>query len=225
VSSFACNSRRGRGSPSRLLRILVLTGLAVFGCVAAPRDARALRTHERPAWNIGLGMGYGRGTLETPGGSRDRYQNGAAPQIHIGHQLGQHFMLGVQYEGWMVEFGGVRDTLGVKFRRSLQNFALAGTWFPGNPQSAWGGVYLRGTTGIGWASTAVSEVHKDQPQHNAPRLDEWGMGISASLGYEFRIAKDFATGLSVNFAGFDIGEQIVDRGGFSALLMHLNIYF
>jgi len=225
VSSVSCNLQRARSTPRRLLRALLLAAFAVLASSAIPSHCWALRTHERPGWQVGLGFGYGRGTLESPAGSQDQYQNGAAPQIHIGHMLGQHFMAGIQYEGWMVEFGGVRDTLGIKFRRSLQNFALAATLFPGNPHSAWGGVYLRATTGIGWASTAVSEVHKDQPQHNAPRVDEWGVGVSASLGYEFRIAKDFATGLSVNFAGFDIGEQIVDQGGFGALVAHMNIYF
>jgi hypothetical protein len=200
-------------------------GLLVLVCVAAPRPAAALRSHERPGWMVGVGMGYGRGSLEGLGGSND-YDDGVAPQIHAGRQLGQHLMLGLAYEGWMVELGGVvQDTIGVKFRRSLQNFAFGVTVFPGRPQDATGGLWLRGTVGIGWAGTAANLVYQSEAQHNANRLDEWGVGFSGSAGYEFRIAPNFATGVGASFAGFDIGEKVVDQAGFAALLLYLNTYF
>jgi hypothetical protein len=204
---------------------VLLAALTLAASGAVPHPAWALRTHERPNWMIGLGIGYGRGTFDGLAGTNATYRDGAAPQIEFGRQLGQHFNLGLEYEGWMAEFGGVQDTVGVKFRRSLQNFALAATFFPGRPHDATGGIWIRLTTGIGWAGTAVLTVHEDEAQHNAPRLDEWGVGFSGSAGYEFRIAPDYAAGLGVTFAGFDIGERVVDRGGFAALVLNLRIYF
>jgi len=210
----------------RLSSGLGCAALLLVATLVSPHDARALRTHERPNWLLGVGMGYGRGSFEGPGISSGSYRNGAAPQIQLGRLLGQHAMVGLVYEGWIVEVGGVGpDTVGIKFRRSLQNLAIGVTLFPGNPHGPTGGIFLRVAGGVGWAGTAGSVVIEGTPQHNAKRVDEWGLGASAAAGYEFRIAPSFSLGLGLGFDWFDIGEEIVDSGKFGALLMHMNLYF
>jgi hypothetical protein len=207
---------------SRLAAAVVLATLGL----ALPAVSEALTHQKRPDWMIGVGMGYGRGQFEGPGGQEDSYRNGAVPGIYFGRMLGQHLMVGGSYEGWMLEFGGtVNDTVAVKFRRSLQNVGFAVTVFPGNPENATGGIYLRATVGAGWAGTAALAVHAEEAQHNAPRVDEWGVGASAGVGYEFWIIPRFTAGLGLSFDYLDIGEQIVDRGRFGGLLLNVNLYF
>ena len=189
-------------------------------------SAHALDCHQRPDWALGIGMGYGRGSFERPAGSRAGYRNGAAPAISLSRLFGQHVAVGLAYEGWMLEFGSaVSDTVAVKVRRNLQTFGGALTVYPGDPLNATGGIYLRATAGVGWSGTAGLVVESEVPQHNAPRLDEWGVGVSASGGYEFWISDKFTTGLGVGFDYLDIGGKLVDRGAFAALLFNINLYF
>lgn len=210
---------------ARLPVAAIVLAAGVIGLVS-PQTGNALPHQERPDWMVGVGMGYGRGTFETPASRRESYQNGAVPTLHFGRMLGQHFMVGVSYEGWMLELGGVvADSVAVKFRRSLQSFGVAVTVFPGSPKNATGGIYLRAAAGTGWAGTAALVVHAGEAQHNSPRIDEWGLGTSASAGYEFWIGRNFTAGLGAGFDYFDIDERIVGRGGFTALLCNLNLYF
>lgn len=211
--------------PTRVA-LLVALGLAL------PVASEALQHHERPDWMLGVGMGYGRGLFETPAGREDEYADGAVPGIYFGRMLGQHLMVGLAYEGWMLELGGVisdtiavNDSTAVKFRRSLQTVGLAVTVFPGSPKNATGGIYLRGAVGRGWAGSAALGVHSDEPQHNAPRIDEWGLGASVGAGYEFWLSPRFTTGLGFSYDFFDIDEQIVSRGRFAGVLMNVNLYF
>jgi len=195
-------------------------------CVAFAGSAHALDVHQRPDWVLGIGMGYGRGAFERPTGVRDSYRNGAAPAIHFARLFGQHVAVGLTYEGWMLEFGSaVTDTVAVKVRRNLQTFGAAVTVYPGSPTNATNGIFLRATAGWGWAGTAGLLVESGEPQHNAPRIDEWGLGTSASAGYEFWIARNFTAGLGVGFNYLDLGGQLVDRGAFAAMLLNVNLYF
>ena len=204
-------------------RAAFLAALLVAACVALPAlsDAR-----ERSDWMLGVGMGYGRGLFETPSGREDRYTDGAVPAIQFGRMIGQHFMVGLNYEGWMFELGGViDDTTAVKFRRSLQTFGFSATVFPGSTTNWTGGFYLRAAAGKGWAGSSALQVHIDEPQHNAPRIDEWGYGAAVGAGYEFWINPHFTSGLGFNYDFLDLDDQIVARGRFAGLLLNLNLYF
>jgi len=201
---------------------LVVAALAL----TVPGVCDALMHQPRPPWTFGVGLGYGRGAFDSPNARHDAYRNGAVPSIQFGRMLGQHFMVGASYEGWMIELGGtVSDSVAVKFRRSLQTFGFSVSAFPGSPNNATGGIYLRAGVGTGWAGTATNVVHEDEAQHNAPRIDEWGIGVTAGLGYEFWIASNFTTGLGFNLAYLDIGERIVEQGAFAGLLFNVALYF
>ena len=199
-------------------RALVLGAVVIALCAG---DASALRYHPRPAWMAGVGFGIGRGTFTDPAGVESGYRNGVTPQIRVGRMLGQRSMVGLNYDGWLIEFGEVPT----KFRRSLQNVALAVTLFPGNPKGPSGGLYLRAGAGIGWTGTAEVEIVPGGKQERGERVDEWGVGAVGELGYEFWISDKFAAGLVSGINYFDIGETIVDTAWFGSAALTLNLYF
>jgi hypothetical protein len=199
-------------------RALLLGAVAV---VLLAGNADALRYHERPAWMAGVGLGMGRGTFIDPASVESGYRNGISPQIRIGRMLGQRAMIGVNYDGWLIEYGDVPT----KHRRSLQNVALAATFFPGSPKGPWGGFYLRAGAGVGWTGTAEVEIVEGGKQEKGERVDEWGVGAVGELGYEFWITDNFAAGLVSGINYFDIGETIVDTAWFGFGGLTLNLYF
>jgi hypothetical protein len=199
-------------------RALILGAVAV---ALFAGDADALRYHPRPAWMAGVGLGIGRGTFIDPAGAESGYRSGVSPQIRIGRMLGQRAMIGFNYDGWLIEYGEVPT----KHRRSLQNAALALTLFPGNPEGPWGGLYLRAGAGVGLTGTAEVEIVEGGKQERGERVDEWGVGAVAELGYEFWITDNFAAGLVSAFNYFDIGETIVDTAWFGSAGLTLNLYF
>jgi hypothetical protein len=203
---------------STAARALVL-GVVAIAFFAS--DAGALRYHQRPPWMAGVGFGIGRGTFTDPAGDESGYRNGVTPQIRFGRMLGQRTMISANYEGWLVEFG----TVPTKFRRTLQNAALAVTLFPGNPKGSSGGLYLRAGAGIGWTGTAEVEIVPGGKQERGVRVDEWGVGAVGELGYEFWISDNFAAGLVSGLNYFDIGETIVDTAWFGFTALTVNLYF
>jgi hypothetical protein len=184
-------------------------------------EAQAIRFQQRPDWMAGVGWGFGRGLFEESSGGQTTYHDGAAPQIHFGRTFGAHTMVGVNYESWFIEFG----TPPIKFRRALQNFGVGLSWFPGHPDGPSGGAYLRGGVGVGWSSLEEVEVIEGEEQGNGVRTDEWGVGVSTGVGYEFWISRNFTTGLGFSFDWFDIGEEIVDQGRFGSFILDMNLYF
>ena len=172
--------------------------------------ALAGRPHVRDGWQLGFAYGYSAGRITLANEVEGTGEGGATPQIRLGHAVGSHFALGVEYNGWMLE-GGDAD---LKIRSSLQQVMLAGTWYPGQPDQASGGFYLRGGLGLGWGSVAVVEI-VDQVQEHGDRLDEAGLGLLAGLGYEFRITPDVAAGLGVGFNYLAIDKDVYDSAWFT----------
>jgi len=183
--------------------------------------ADAFRCQPRPDWMVGVGWGFGRGVFDEAAAGTTRYRDGGTPQIHVGRTLGDHAMVSADYESWFIEFG-IPPT---KYRRSLQNLALGLSWFPGNPNGPSGGIYLRGTAGLGWNNLGVVEVIEGEEQGNGERTDEWGVGFSADAGYEFWVSRNFTAGLGLSFDWLDIGGDIVDAGRFGCFVLNLNLYF
>jgi hypothetical protein len=199
-------------------RALILVAAAVVFFAA---DADALRYHPRPDWMAGVGLGIGRGTFVDPAGVESGYRNGVSPQIRLGRMLGQRAMIGVNWDAWFIEYGEVPT----KHRRSLQNVALAATFFPGGPEGPWGGLYLRAGAGVGWTGTAEVEIVEGGKQEKGERVDEWGVGAVGEVGYEFWITDNFAAGLVSAINYFDIGETIVDTAWFGSAGLTFNLYF
>jgi hypothetical protein len=183
--------------------------------------AQSLRLQPRPDWQVGVGLGYGRGTFESPSGTRASYRSGPAFQLRFGHTLGQHAMLGAYYDTWMIEYGEVPT----KHRNVQQGLGLGFTCFPGNPAGPSGGIFLRASGGMGWTGIAEKTAIPGEPQGEGERTDEWGFNVAADAGYEFWIARNFTAGLGASFGYLGIDETIVDRAGFAALVLDLNLHF
>jgi hypothetical protein len=202
-------------------RVRDIAGFVLLLIVLNVPVARALRSQERPDWQLGVGLGYGRGSFDDPAGIRARYRNGPAFQLQLGRTLGQHAMLGVHYDTWMIEYGAVPT----KRRNVQQGLGLGLSWFPGRPNDPTGGIYLRASGGMGWIGIAEKPAIPGAAQGEGTRTDEWGVNFVADAGYEFWIARNFTAGLGACFGYLDIGASHVDRAGFAALLFKLNLYF
>jgi hypothetical protein len=200
------------------VRFLIPVGLVLAALLPAA-EARA-EDHVRDGWFIGMGYGYGRGVLTASNDQAYSYRDGATPQIRFGHSVGQHFLAGIEYGGWMFEEGDVDQ----KFRWSLQSVTGAVTWHPGPVDGYWGGLYARAGVGLAWASGARVEL-EDQEQVHFDRLDETGLGLVFSLGYEFRISGSAAAGLSVGFNHLDIGKQLYNQARYVPVAMTMNWYW
>ncbi|MDX2472741.1 MAG: outer membrane beta-barrel protein [Candidatus Krumholzibacteria bacterium] len=202
-------------------RIILLAALLLATALVTP--ASAGRPHVREGWQIGLSYGYGAGrvTLSDAFGSyKGVGEGGATPQWRIGRMIGRQFALGLEYNGWMLE-GGTAER---KIRSSLQQVMVTGTWYPGHQESASGGLYLRGGMGLGWGGIADVEII-DQIQEHGDRLDESGLGLMASIGYEFRITTDVAAGLGAGINYLSINKDFYESGWFTPFTGTLTWYW
>jgi hypothetical protein len=195
--------------------------VATLGIVLTADPSHAIRFQQRPDWRVGLGWGFGRGTFEDPAGDQAQYRSGSAPQLRFGRMLGSRLMAGIDYEAWVIEFGDIPT----KYRRGLQNLMASIDVFPGNPDGASGGIFLRFAGGMGWSGSAEVPVAVGEAQQHGERIDEWGWGAAFGAGYEFWVAPNFTVGAAAAINYFDLDERIVDRAGFSALVLDLNLYF
>lgn len=195
--------------------ILGLLVLALFPVA----EVRA-EDHVRDGWFIGMGYGYGRGAFRLQDESDHSYRNGATPQIRFGHSVGNHFMAGVEYGGWMFEEGDVDN----KFRYSLQTVTAAVTWHPGQSDAHWGGFYVRAGVGYAWASGVKVDI-EDQEQVHSRRIDEGGLGLIAQIGYEFRITSVAAVGLSAGYTDMQIDGELFEEARYVPLALTLNWYW
>ncbi len=221
------------------LPIVIAITLMAFTLIF-PEDALAIRTQPRPLWMVGVGWGLGRGAFNQPDGSSQEYKEGGIPLIRVGRMLGSKTMLAFNYSGWVVEFDEEHlesgdaaglfvdeeaDTVIIKSRRSQQQIALSLYWFPGNPDGASGGVYLRAGAGMGWTGSNKVPIIAGGSQGHGNRIDEFGWGVSAETGYEFWIHEHATLGAGVFYDYMSIQETMVDDGWFAGASMNFNIYF
>ncbi len=199
-------------------------GLVLLFALLPADPAAALKPHVREGWMVGLSFGYTRGHIDWAGDSQghaewpadwnvdgqNSYRGGALPQMRLARMVSESFALGLEYHGWMLERGAVPD----KWRSSLQSVTAAATWYPGSPESALSGLYLRGGAGYGWAGLTYVMID-EEPQDHVPldqehgdRIDESGLALQFQPGYEFRLSRSFATGLGVGIDHISINRDV-----------------
>lgn len=211
-------------------RLGIVIGILVCAATLWASHAWAFKDHVRSGWLVGVGYGGGMGQF-TPGPApspdparSDESERGAAPQMRVGRILSPRWMLGANYEGWLYERGDVN----VKHRYSLQNIALAATFFPGDPQDASGGLFLRGGVGLGWgryANVPLLEVAGEIEQEHGTNTDESGLGLVFGVGYEFRVARHFAAGVAADVNYLMIDQDVFEDGLYIPVTLNLNWYF
>lgn len=212
----------------------VVLGALLLGALAQEASA-GLLSGTRSNWAVGAGWNFGRGTFESPAGERQKYSEGSSSQIRAGRMWGNHVQIGVDYQGWAIEGGVLEDSTGVKARRSLQNLSATITVFPGKPETAFGGLYLRAGIGLGWVGTGLKEVQIGEEIHAGERLDEWGTGFLGEIGYELWIFRHFSISPGLAFNYFEINAKPTElegimlpgteRAGFAVLQITFNVYF
>ena len=194
--------------------------LALTAVLAAANPALALQPHVRDGWVLGLSYGRPRGEATFASDFEGETEDGASPQIRFGHMLGRHLALGASYAGWMYETGAVP----IKYRFSSQTILLAATWFPGRPDGALGGFYVRGGVGLGWAAVTEIELVEGEEQGHGDRETETGLGAELNLGYEFRVVRNVAVGLGIGLNHLAIDGDLYDRSTFYPTTLHLAWY-
>jgi hypothetical protein len=195
--------------------------------------AEAAEYNERQSWMANVGIGIGRGVFNDQRSSQYVYVNGAVPQVRFGRMINRNMMININYAGWMLEFDyaslifDIDRTVGpsYKARRSLQNVGLGLTVFPGDPLTFWGGFYMRGGAGVGWAGTTLVPVDPDTPQGHGDRNDDWGTGYFAEIGWEWWMSDHATFGIEGSVYLFDIGDELVKNAWFGAYSFTLSMYF
>lgn len=200
---------------------LAMTLAVAVGVAIAPKSAEAIQVFPRPNWSVGIAYGLSKGESDITGGSQLETEEGATPQLRVTRQLGTHWALGAEYEGWFVEVGNRED----KVRVSMQFFGPSLTWYPGNPANAWSGLYVRGAAGIGYSRVALVELNEDLEQVGTTAIDDSGPGFLVGAGYEFWITRQATAGLGLSHVSLHPGGQIIQSGWFSPLVVHFNIRF
>jgi hypothetical protein len=192
-------------------RLLIPAALAVVALFAAAQPAAAfLEPHVRDGWTVGVAYGTARGEVEVSNGEVDAFQDGVSPQIRVGHSIGRHFSFGASYAGWMFEEG----ELPIKLRLSMQNILAALTWYPGDPERALGGFYMRGGLGVAWTRITAVEIKDDEEQGHGEHLQESGLGAELTLGYEFRVARTVALGMALGVHNLSIQGDVFTDASF-----------
>lgn len=207
-------------------RVALLTvGMMMVLAAVFPDPAAALKPHERDGWLLGVSLGYSTGRITLGNGEEGDVEGGATPQIRFGHMVSGKLALGLEYNGWMYE-GGDYDT---KIRTSLQSIMLGLTWYPGNPEKGSGGLYLRGSGGLGWGRAVDQDRLDPEPEgdyvYHGDTVDETGLGLQAALGYEFRLTSTTAAGLSYGINYLSINKDIYESGWFTPLTLTLGWYW
>lgn len=203
--------------------------LLVLTQVCGPSAARALQPHERSGWYGGLGFGPARGAVHVAEEEGVWWDTGSTPQIRLGKMLSSRFGLGLDVQTWFNEFGSAGEDLPLqlKIRITGNIWALAGSWFPGAPDSFWGGFFARAGVGPAIANYAAAIPDPSDPTGGREiqvRIDEWGWGVMIALGYEFRISRHFAAGLQISSNYLWINEEI-ERVWFGGPVLQLLWYF
>lgn len=181
----------------------------------------ALPVHARKDWSVGIGLGLGRGELEAPDGTKSGGLEGPSPQWRATRQLGPHWAVGIEYEGWLHEQGTTTE----KLRRSQQFFGLSANWYPGNPENAWSGIYFRGAAGIGFTRQATIFLNEDLEQIDQVAEDDSGPGFVLGAGYEFWLASHATTGLGTSVVVLSPDGEAVKSGWFTPLALFVNVRF
>lgn len=152
--------------------------------------------HDRRGWLVGFSFGAGGGKLNFERGERDHdadAETGFLGALRFGYGVSNSLAFAVEAQGFNRSANGSEWNAG----------ALLGslTWWPDG-----GGFFLR--LGIGGGGIDLVEPHADGTERT---LEHEGSAAGMALGYEWRVGRTFALGLTADLVGLDIDDTEVLR--------------
>jgi len=161
------------------LKGAVLAVALAATCLAATTSFADLHPNVRHGWFLGFAAGGGSAGLTGDGESSDR-EGGSAGSLRAGYAISPDWGIGGEGNMWFKSQGGVDFT--------LSTFTASVYYYPGQS-----GLVLRGGIGGGDAEAEVSQGN------TTVTATESGLGISAGVGYDIRLARTFALGPQLDF--------------------------
>jgi opacity protein-like surface antigen len=201
--------------------ILAFAAGALFAfahpCVAGPFDPPAMRN-----WRVGLGFGLGSAKINETGGGTFEARDGISPRYNLQYRVSKRLLLGVCDEAWLTERGGT-DSL--RIRRSMHNYNVIGTYYPGSLTNAWSTFYLRG--GIGLGLGRYNEVIPDEKGEDAAEhaTDMSGLGGHIGVGYDVSMTPTVTFGVLATQDWVSLGGPLWDDGWYRQLSVNLGWSF
>ena len=121
-----------------------------------PSAAFALEDHTRDGWMVGFSLGAGPGIFkDARSGTESTSETGGVFSMRVGRMVHPLLLVNAEITGWnrTTKTSGFSQSVESSF--TFLNLALAGTYYPADPSTPLGGLYLRG--GIA-TSTVENEV-------------------------------------------------------------------
>lgn len=222
---------RNRHGPSLHLCVGLVALVLALGLGAAPA-AVAGHPHLREGVTFGAALGYGPGRVSLFPGDEDlqsesSWEAGVTPQFRLGYAVvGNHLLVTAAVQQWLYEQGILAEDKG---RVNSQAWTLSLVWCPGKPHSAAGGIQITAGIGVANARLTLLEPVEDDPHGNkfeeVFKEDEQGTAYQFGVGYEFRLTKSLAAGLSASYIYQTIGGEIFEDSASWPLNLTLNWYW
>lgn len=210
----------------------VILAMALVMVLLPIQSAQALSPNERGGMIFGIGVGFSPGKVTfAPDSEGDAvttdWKTGVTPQLRVGYAfLKDRLSVTVTNQQWLYEQGVLAED---KLRINTQNWSLAFTYYPANPQSAAGGIYILASAGISNSRLTLLEPIEDDPHGNMFeeifKEDNTGASYQIGAGYEFRLTRLFAAGVSVSYIHQPVDGTIFEDTSVIPINLTLNWYW
>jgi hypothetical protein len=171
--------------------------------------------HQRTGFFIGLGLGWGNAGADLVGSTSTDREDSGSGNFRLGWAVTPSVTLGLENSSWVKTYAvaGASPATDLTLTTTASTFAV--TVFPQNM-----GLYMRG--GIGVASASV-EIEPD----GGPTLSdtEYGLGVLAAAGYEWRLTQKFALGPQLQWVFMNIDDEVTESIDFFSATVQATWYW
>ena len=168
---------------------MITAGIALLLAASSPAlcAAQGAHPHARQGWLVGLGLGGGSVGFSANGSTSDR-TGGGAGNLRVGYAFQPQLSLDLSSIAWTKSENGATLTVDVV------------TAELGYYPQALPGLVLRGGVGSGTGDLTLSFGNTSISSTTS------GFGFNLGTGYEFRVARTFAIGPSVDFGWTSLSD-------------------
>lgn len=169
------------------MRRALLIPTVILALIPAPASAQLATAEPRQGFGISFGLGTGSAGVDCSGCSTDR-TSGLSGYLRLGGHLRPDLFLGAESSGWVKSQDGFDETVGF--------YSAVAQWYPNVDR----GFYVKG--GVGLASYLATD--------GVDEITGSAVGITAGLGYDFRIGKKLSLTPYANYVRSGKGEVKVN---------------